>query len=269
MNRSNDEDDNDEDGESSVYYPVDRTSEDNRREIENLQAEWKESEAIELASVKATNLIDSIVADYSSSLTSIQSESLALKLSSWLNKLRSGSYEDYLTFRDLDYNLVGDWAPSHEDLKKHHDSETTLLFSSIREDTARLIVVKWNSEHDSMWQSNVAPDNTAKPYYYYPGTTRTAKGNSYNVMTGEPVRGYNTKPIDVLNKHDGIYWARFRAAFDTVGFNGFIAPVELALYWSPDSKKWLAGELIYCRIPNWYIPEKYMLENSYLPDMYF
>ena len=280
----------DNDIEPLLVYPSGLTTDE---KIDFIQRHWEKSDILGLDDSSITNYINDMIDNKGKYLSSNQKLLLSNKLTSWFIKLKSGSYEDYIAFRELDYDggydmmkWISDWIHAHpgaldhireedrpkythdflttlreEDRPKYvHDFFTTLRFESIRVDTAHLNVRNWKSRIDDMLQSGTL----------YPGSNIRAKGNAVSTKTGKPLRGYNIKPKDVIVKHSGVDWAVFRAAFDTRGFMGFIGSVELALYWSPEDNRWLVGEAQYSSVPDRYLPEEF--ENAWRglgPDMHF
>ena len=233
------------------------------QKVEIVQKRWLKMEKLALDSMGTTNLIKKLVQKEGSSLNSVQQAKLAEKLTSWLYVLKTGKYEDFMAFREPDYWNIGlgavrfaaqrlhgdrnalDHLPKSEWNKASYEALTTLHFDSIRVDSIHFNVRKWRQRVEKM----------LKPYQFYPGGSHAYKGNAFNIKTKKPVIGYHVKPIDVMKKHWGIEWARFRAGCDTVGYKGYISAVELALYWSPDEERWLAGECRVSSVPSSYIPE--------------
>ncbi len=73
-----------------------------------------------------------------------------------------------------------------------------------------------------------------------------------------------------MKKHRGIEWARFRVGYDAIGLNGFVSAIELTLYWSPDEKRWLAGECLSVGVPKSLLSKAYLSENMDMhPNIYF
>ncbi len=205
----------------------------------------------------------------------LQQVKLAEKLTSWFYYLKTSSYEDFIVFRELDYwdppgrkglrwaagrlhqgntNAL-DHLPESEWTEAWHDAFTTLHFDSLRVNSIHFNVRKWRRNMGRMLQ----------PFLFYPGNASVYKGSKSHIKTKKPIIGYRIKPADVLKKHGGIEWARFRAGYDTVGYKGYISAVELALYWSPDEERWLAGE---CRVSD--VLPSYIPKNGWkYPEIHF
>lgn len=272
--------------------------------VKIVQKEWQRMEKIVLDSPEATNLVKRLVEEKSSILTPLQKTLLEEKLTAWFYQLKTGSYEDFMAFREPDYWNV---SQSRQDSIKHafnwwvlnksngdasalnslpeafrmfrqsdtnaldhlpkskwprvvHDFQTTLRLDSIRVDSIHFNVRKWRQRVESM----------LKPFLFYPGNSRASQGNRFHIKTKEPIIGYHVKPIDVMKKHWGIEWARFRAGYDPIGFDGFVSAIELALYWSPDEKRWLAGECLSVGVPKSLLSKAYLSENMDMrPNIYF
>lgn len=76
--------------------------------------------------------------------------------------------------------------------------------------------------------------------------------------------------MDVMKKHWGIEWARFRMGCDPIGFNDFASAIELALYWPPDEGGWLADECLSVSVPKFLLSKAYLSENMDMPpNIYF
>ena len=73
-------------------------------------------EKIDLDSSEATNLIKRLVEGKGSILTLLQKTLLEEKLTAWFYNLKTGAYEDFVTFREPDYRNV---SQSSQDNIKH------------------------------------------------------------------------------------------------------------------------------------------------------
>ena len=235
---------------------------------EFVQKKWRKMEKIALDRSDATNLVKRLVQEKGSILTPLQKTLLEEKLTAWFYQLKTGAYEDFMSFKEPDYYefneefnpgqvaygrllQTGVWdglswkerlkawgSVSKEEINKIwvnltndekiealHRYNTSLRFDSIRIESIHLNVRKWRQRVKEV----------LSPYHrFYPG------GGSL-IHSDTPLK-YRVKPIDVMKKHWGIEWARFRAGYDSLDYEGYVFAIQLALYWSPDEKRWLAGE---------------------------
>lgn len=263
---------------------------------EYFQKKWQGMEKIALDSPEATNLVKRLVQEKASHLQPSQQFSLTQKLTSWLYQLKSGSFEDFLAFRDpngyqfstaalkvASYNLYKqtrdldglsddekyeawnsltdkekidllDKTSDKEKLELLHAAYTNVRFDSLRADSIHLNVRNWKTKVDA--------SDVMNPFNFYPDGIL-----SFHKHT--PIR-YRTKPADVMKKHWGIEWARFRAGYDSPDYEGYVFAIQLALYWSPDEERWLAGECLSVGVPNSLLSKAYLSENMDMrPNIYF
>ena len=238
---------------------------DTKEKVEMIQKHWRGLEKLDMDSSGITNLVGKLVREKASHLPSGQQLALAEKLTSWFYYLKTGTYEDFLAFRKPDYwnvSLKGvkwyasalygntnafDHLPESEWTRAAYEFLSTSRYDSIRVGSIHFNVLP---------NRKTRTEDVLKPLLFYPGATTVHEGNSTNIF-GDPIIGYRVKPADVLKKHRGIEWARFRAGYDIVGYKGFICAIELALYWSPDEKRWLSGRCLSSDVwPSSYVPEE-------------
>ena len=241
--------------------------------VKIVQKKWQGMEKIALDSPEATNLVKRLVEEKGDILTPLQKSLLEEKLTAWFYQLKTGAYEDFMAFREPDHNdiplsslryIAGklhggdtnalDNLPKSEWLKPVQQYWTTIRFDSLGIDSIHFNVRKWKQRTENM----------LKPFLFYPGPSRVSMGARLG-KDNKPVIGYRVQPIDVQKKHWGIEWARFRAGYDISGYEGFVLAVELAMYWSPDEKRWLPGE---CRTSDVW-PSKYLPKERGLPPRIF
>ncbi len=256
---------------------------------EYFQKKWLKMKSAELDNPGTTNLIGKLVQEKASHLQPSQQFSLTQKLTSWLYQLKTGSFEDFLAFRDPDgyqfsttalkvasyklykqtRNLDGlsddekyeawnsltdkekidllDKTSNKEKLELLHAAYTNVRFDSLRADSIHLNVRNWKTKVDA--------SDVMNPFNFYPDGIL-----SFHKHT--PIR-YRTKPAEVMKKHWGVEWARFRAGYDSPDYEGYVFAIQLALYWSPDEKRWLGA---YCCIS---IPPDSVLGERVTPRIYF
>ena len=225
-----------------------------KERCEMIQKEWLKMEKLALDSSGMTNLVGKLVQEKGSDLNLEQQIKLAEKLTSWLYQLKTASFEDFMAFRKPDYYNIGEkvmgyvssyYGKDPEGLNKLSDRQkvkalhhfgTTIRFDSLRKDSIHFNVRNWKGRQktkDVLDWSRFYPD----------------AGTSEKTYRDRAQLQYRVKPINVWKKYRGVEWTRFRAGFDAPNVGGYVFAIQIALYWTPDEKRWLPGEFFMVLAP--------------------
>ncbi len=182
-------------------------------------------------------------------LSEEQRSRLIEKLDLWAKGLHSGSYADFIAFREPERYVFNAQQVAFVSTQLHGDPRgldglsdaeraqalfryfNTLVFDSVSSGSITVTV----RTADAAWTK---PSSGLNPFAYYPtGMLR--------LHTSSPFQ-YLTDPAQVMREHGRVVWATFCGAFYSRQIAGQAVPVQIALYWSPEAREWKPAECYLC-----------------------
>jgi hypothetical protein len=206
------------------------------------QQHWQGSELFPIPSPKLTQRLGILVDAQKPKLNEQQRSQLTASIEKWFTVLRSGSYEDFVAFRNPDSFSFNARQLRYASSVLYKDP-TTLEKQSDQEKAEVLFKLFTTITFDGLWANSLSVTNLTltgtnsanpNPFEYYPGVM-------LDLHKSSAVR-YTTTPAELIREVGRVQWAIVKAAFHSQKRRDFAIALQLSLYWSSSDSAWKPAE---------------------------